>query len=261
VDRKTTILVIAAIAFVAVCVAVFAARAMRGQHASSAHVPLAQAQERRKPFRSAVVELTFSSRSVHDGVEFLSATGRRIEYIDATGGRRREDYTSTDTAMRQLTSNTAVTWIFDGSKLYAVSDHNNNRRARVVEFGEGYSGTIWADAAVEELRMPGATVTEENFLERPCKVYQISQGTYLRKWWVWNGVTLRSASHMEIQKTTILDTWEEAVRVEENVDISSDMFIPPSDVTYEPAEPAVAQRYKHPEVGPWVRPGPEMDVF
>jgi hypothetical protein len=69
VDRKTTILAIAAIAFVAVCVGIFAAWSMKGQHASSAHIPLDQAQEKQKPFRSAVVELTFSSRSVHEGAD------------------------------------------------------------------------------------------------------------------------------------------------------------------------------------------------
>jgi hypothetical protein len=262
-SRKATVLIIAAIALVVVCGGLFALRSTKVQRASNGVTRPAQTQEKPKPkpFRSAVVELTFSSRSVHEGVEFLSATGRRIEYIDAAGGRRREDYTSTDTAMSQLTSNTAVTWIFDGSKLYAMSDHNNNRRARVVDFNEGYGGTIWADASVVELPMPGATVSEEEFLGRPCKVYQISRGADLQKWWVWNGVTLRSESHMEIQKTTILDTSEEAVHVEENVDINPDMFIPPGDVTFEPAEPAVVERYKHPQVGPWVRPGPEMDLI
>jgi hypothetical protein len=207
-----------------------------------------------------VVELTFSSRSVHDGVEFLSATGSRVEYIDAAGGRRREDYTSTGTVMNQLATNTAVTWIFDGSHLYATMDHDNKRRASVVEFREGYGGTIWGDASVEQLEIPGATVSEEEFLGRLCRVYQISHGADLQKWWVWNGVTLRSESHQEIQ-TTILDTSEEAVRVEENVDINPDMFMPPGDVTFEPAKPAVAERYKHPKVGPWVRLGPEMDIF
>jgi hypothetical protein len=66
---------------------------------------------------------------------------------------------------------------------------------------------------------------------------------------------------MEIQKTTIFDTSEEAVRVEENVEINPDMFIPSADVTYEPVEPMVIERYKHPQVGPWVRPGPEMDLI
>jgi len=258
--RKATILIIVAVALFALCAGIFVLRVTKRQHTSSAETRSTQTQEKRKPFGSAVVELTFSSRSVHDGVEFLSATGRRIEYIDVTGGRRREDYVSTDTAMSQLTTNTAVTWIFDGNHLYAMIDHNNKRAGHVVEMREGYGGTIWGDAAVEELKPPGATISEEEFLGRPCKVYQISQGADVRKWWVWNGVTLRSESHQEIQ-TTILDTSEEAVRIEQDVNIDPSMFIPPSEVTYEPADPAAIQRYKHLKTAPWLRMGPEIDIF
>jgi len=268
--RKATILIIVAVALVAVSVGIFARQAAKWQHTSSAVTGSAQTQAKPNPFRSAVVELTFSSRSVHDGVEFLSAAGRRIEYIDVTGGRRREDYTSTDTAMSQLTTNTAVTWIFDGSHLYAMIDHNNKREGHVVEMREGYGGTIWGDAAVEELKLPGATISEEEFVGRPCKVYEVIQGPYVRKWWVWNGVTLRSESHQEIQtknpntseiENTVLDTSEEAVRIEQDVDIDPGMFIPPSDVTYEPADAAAIQRYKHLKTAPWLRMGPEIDIF
>ena len=194
-SRKGPLLTIAGIALVAVGAGVFGLRARKPQQPSPRAANVAPAQGERKPFRSAVVELTFRSRSVQDGEEFLSAIGHRIEYIGVASGRRREDYDRTITAMRRLTSNEALTWIFDGSNLYAVVDKDNKRVGRVTEMREGYDYTIWRDSAVEQvnlpLSLPGVIVSEEVFPGRSCKVYSISKGTEVQKWWVWNGVTLR----------------------------------------------------------------------
>jgi hypothetical protein len=263
-SRMESLLAIAGIALVVVCAGMFGLRATKPQPLSARAVDAAAAQAKTQPFRSAVVELTFRSRSLHDGEEFLSATGHRTEYIDVTGGRRREDYERTVTAMRQLTSTEALTWIFEGSKLYAVTDKNNKRAGHVADLREGYDYTIWRDSAVEQLnlpaRLPGVTVSEEMFLGRPCKVYSISKAPEVQRWWVWKGVTLRSESHWVIQ-TTVLDTSEEAVRIEEDVDLDASLFTPPTDVTFEPAQPTVAEQLNHHKSAPWVRMKPEVEMF
>lgn len=171
----------------------------------------------RRPFRNAVVELTFRSRSLRDGQEILSATGHRTEYIDAADGRRREDYDNTITALQQPTSldTEALTMIFDGTKLYVIRSNADRKVGHVADLREGYDYTVWEDAAVEVLKQPEAQISDEEFLGRPCKVYTISMLGGSQKWWVWNGVTLRSESHFGTNGTT-MDWWEEAVRVEQD---------------------------------------------
>lgn len=61
-------------------------------------------------------------------------------------------------------------------------------------------------------------------------VYPNSKGTDRQKWWVWNGVTLRSQLHAEIEGT-ITETFEAAGHVQEDVDIDASLFTPPNDVT------------------------------
>jgi len=109
------------------------------------------------------VELTFRSQSLHSGVEFLSETGHRTEYIDVTSGRRREDYSSNVTAMGQSTSIQSLVWIFDGTNFYVSVDKQGKRANRVMEIRVGYDYTIWGDAAVEELKIPGATAARRSF--------------------------------------------------------------------------------------------------
>jgi hypothetical protein len=124
-------LTIAGIALVAVCAVMFGLRATKPPQPSARRAAdAAQAQEKQKPFRSAVVELTFRSRSVHEGEEHVSETGHRIEYIDVAGGRRREDYNNNKTIIQQFTSSEALTWIFDGSNYYVVSDKEGKRTVR-----------------------------------------------------------------------------------------------------------------------------------
>jgi len=69
-----------------------------------------------------------------------------------------------------------------------------------------------------------------------------------------------SESHFET-KTTILDTSEEAERIQEDVDIDPDRFIAPIDVTYEPAKPTMAEQLNRHKTAPWVRMKPETNVF
>ena len=150
------------------------------------------------------MELNFSNRSLHNGEEYLSATGHRIEYIDVSSGRRREDYGRNVTVLRQLTSVETLTGIFDGADFYFVTEKEGKRTGHVINMREGYNYTVWEDSAVEKFSAPVATVSEEEFLGRPCKVYSISPGKNLQKWWVWNGITLRSESHFEdVQDTSI----------------------------------------------------------
>lgn len=254
------LLLIAGITVAVVCAGVLGLRTMKGQLKEAALAGAAPTQGKRSPFRSAVVELTFQSRSTDDGVETLSATGRRTEYIDAAGGRRREEYSSNDAIVGgQLPSQQSVTWIFDGTRFYGWIDKNGKRINLTADIHEKYDAPIWADAAVEELKLPGATISaEEEFLGRPCKVYTFSTGLATKKWWVWNGVTLRSESHQDIQNS-VTDTSEEAVRVEEDVDLDPGLFKPPDGVTFELAKPTPAQRADH--HAPWIRMGPEIELF
>jgi len=142
-------LTIAGIALVAVCAVMWGLWATKPQQPSARAADAVQAQQ--KPFRSAVVELTFRSRSVHEGAEHVSETGHRIEYIDVAGGRRREDYNNNRTIIQQFTSSEALTWIFDGSDYYVVSDKEGKRTGHVTEMRRGYDYPIWADAMVEKL--------------------------------------------------------------------------------------------------------------
>ncbi len=164
------------------------------------------------------------------------------------------------TVLRQLTSVGTLTGIFDGADFYIVTEKEGKRTGHVMDTHEGYDYTIWGDSAVEKLNVPGATVSEEEFLARPCKVYSLSPGKTVQKWWVWNGVTLRSESHFE-DATTIQDTTEEAVRVEVDGDIDPGLFALPADVTLEPAKPTVADQLNHHKAAPWVRMKPEIEIF
>jgi hypothetical protein len=257
-SRKGALLIIAAIVLIAVVAGIVKLQGTKRQRPSDGAAGTAQTAADRRPFRNAVVELTFRSKSLHEGEEYISETGRGIEYIDAVGGRRRQDFEHTVTTLRQLTSTQGLTLIFDGTELYIVTTGKDGQRAgRVTDLREGYDYTVWEDAAAEKLRVPGAMVTEEEFLGRPCKVYSISPGKTVQKWWVWNGITLRSETHFE-DATTVQDITEEAVRVEEDVEIESGLFSPPSDVTFEPAQLSVADQQNHHKSAPWVRYRPDV---
>jgi hypothetical protein len=136
----------------------------------------------------------------------------------------------------------------------------------MMEIRQGFNQPIWKDAAVEdeELKEPGLTTSTEEFLGRLCKVYSISRTVdahnfNTQKWWVWNGVTLRSEWHSEIQDT-VMDTSEEAVRVEEDTEIDPSLFTAPPDVVFEQVKPTPAQLSKK-RRAPWVRTGPEIELF
>lgn len=253
-------LLIAGIPLVVICAGIWGLQAMKRQPKPVAVASAASTQGQRNPFRSAVVELNFSNRSLHNGEEYLSATGRRIEYIDVSSGRRREDYSRNVTVLRQLTSVETLTGIFDGADFYIVTEKEGKRTGHVLNMREGYDYSVWEDSAAEKLKVPGSTVTEENFLGRPCKVYSISPGKTVQKWWVWNGITLRSESHFE-DATTVQDTTEEAVRVEVDRDIDPGLFALPPDVTFEPSKPTVAEQQDHHKSAPWVRMVPEVTIF
>ena len=260
-SRKGPVL-IAGIALLVVCAGIWGLQAMKRQTKPAAGADASSTQGKRNPFRSAVVELTFRSKSIHDGEEYISSTGRRTEYIDATGGRRREDYERNVTVMRQLNSTERFTLIFDGTNLFAVTNKDGKREGRVSDLREGYDYTVWEDALIPfvELKLPEPRISEEQFLGKQCKVYTFAKGVEIQKWWVWNGVTLRTQSHLETT-STVLDTWEEAVRIEEDADIDPGLFVAPADVTFEPAKLTVAEQLNHHKSAPWVRMKPEMALF
>jgi len=253
-SRKRTLLIIAGIVLIGIIKLVGTKR----QHAPDGAAGTAQTAGNRRPFRSAVVELTFGSRSMNQGEEFLGAAGRRMEYIDAVGGRRREDYESSVTAMRQSTSTERLTLIFDGTKLYIVRNKDGNRAGSIMDLREGYDYTVWEDAAAEAFQLPGTTISEDQVLGRQCKVYTRSEGAAdIQRWWVWNGVTLRSESHLEMG-STVINTWEKVVRVQEDGEIDAGLFSPPTDVAFSPVTETIADQLNHHKSAPWMRMRPEV---
>jgi hypothetical protein len=144
-NRKSALLIVAGV----VLFGIFKLMGTKRRHPSDSAARTAQTARNRRPFKNAVVELTFRSRSLNQGEEFLSATGRRTEYIDAAGGRRREDYESNVTSMRQSTSTARLTLIFDGTKLYIVRNKDAIRAGSVMDLREGYDYTVWQDALAE----------------------------------------------------------------------------------------------------------------
>jgi len=259
-SRKGILVIIAGLVLVAGAVWIFNLQASKGQRAFNNASGTARALKDRRPFRNAVVELTFRSRSLRDGQETMSATGHRTEYIDAAGGRRREDYDNTITALQTPTSldTETLTMIFDGTKLYVIgSIADGPKRGHVADLREGYDYSVWEDAAVEVLKEPEAQISDEEFMGRPCKVYTISILSGYQKWWVWNGVILRSESHFGTNDNR-MDWWEEAVRVEQDGEIDAALFAPPPDVTFEPANQTAAQRLDHHKHPPWLRRSPEI---
>ncbi len=218
------------------------------------------------PFKNALVEFTFRSRTLTRGEEMLSSTGRRTEYIDAANRRRREDYESDVTAMRQLHSSHRRTLIFDGRSLYIVRDESGNRTGSVWDLGEGFDYHVWEDAPMQELKLieearPTA-IGEEQFLARPCKVYTLASkdgGTHT--WWVWNGVTLHSESRSGEPAETVIETSEEAVRVVEDGEMDSGLFSPPTDVTFTPVPETTSELEAHHTVTPWQRLDPTVNFL
>jgi hypothetical protein len=254
-ERK--VLIIAGIALIAVVTGIVALQRTKRHDPLDEGAGTAQRAGGGRPFRNAVVELTFRSKSLHEGEEYLSETGRGIEYIDATGGRRRQDYERSVTTLRQLTSTQGLTMIFDGTTLYTVTNKGGNRAGRVSDLREGYDYTVWEDAFIERSKLPGTTISEEQFLGRQCKVYTLAKGVDIQKWWVWNGVTLRSESHLETT-SSVWDTSEEAVRVEEVSQINSELFTPPLDITFEPWQQTIAEQQDHHKPAPWIRMRPDV---
>jgi hypothetical protein len=256
-SRKGTLLIIAVIMLIAVVVGIVKLQGTKRQHPLDDAAGTAQTAGVRHPFRNAVVELTFRSKSLHNGEEYLSETGRGIEYIDAAGGHRRQDFEHTITTLRQSTSTEGLAMIFDGTNLYTVTNKGGNRAGRVSDLREGYDFTVWEDAFIERPMLPGTTISEEQFLGRQCKVYTLAKGVEFQKWWVWNGVTLRSESHLETTASA-WDTSEEAVRVEVDSEIDPGLFSPPPDVTFEPATLSIAEQQDHHKPPPWMRMRPDV---
>jgi hypothetical protein len=217
------------------------------------------------PFRNAVLELTFRSRTITEGEEILSSTGRRTEYIDAANRRRREEYEIDITTMRQLHSSQRRTLIFDGRNLYIVASKDGNRAGRVTDLGQGFDYHVWEDAPMQQLKLieevkPPGGIGEEQFLGRQCKVYTLnSKDGTTYKWWVWNGVTLRSESHSGETASTVIETSEEAVRVEEDRKIDSQLFSPPTDVTFTPVTETTSEQEAHHTITPWERMNPDVN--
>jgi hypothetical protein len=254
-NRKPMGLIVASIFLMLVVVAIFKVPRTRGQHSPATRnaTPTARAQP---PFRTAVVELTFRGRSLNRGEEYLTETGRRIEYIDALTGRRREDLERDVTILAQRASTDRFTLIFDGRKLYTVRNEGGNGVALVTDLGEGFDSPVWLDAPMEELKLPGIKIEAGEVLGRPCQVYTLATITGLQKYWVWNGLTLRSERHLG-PASDVNESWEEAVRVEENTAIEPGLFVPPADVTFQLVTETPTEQQSHRTIAPWQRLGPE----
>jgi len=250
-NHKAMGLIVACILLMVVVAGIFKIPRTKGQSRNATQTARAQ-----PPFHTAVVELTFRGRSLNQGEVYLTETGRRIEYIDAVNGRRREDVERDVTTLGQRASTDRYTLIFDGRKLYTVRDEGGNGVALVTDLGEGFASPVWPDAPMEELRLPGIKIEEDEVLGRPCQVYTLSTTTGLQKYWVWNGLTLRSERHLG-PASDVNESWEEAVRIEEDTAIAAGLFSPPADVTFQPVTETATEQESHRTIAPWQRLGPE----
>jgi hypothetical protein len=254
-NRKGMGLIVASILLMLVVAGIFKIRPTKGQQPPELR-HAAQTARAQRPFRTAVVELTFRGRSLSQGEEYLSETGRRIEYIDARNNRRREDLERNVTTLGQQASTDRFTLIFDGRKLYTVRNEGGNGVALITDLGEGFDSPVWLDTPIEELKLPGIKIEEDEVLGRRCRVYTLSTTTGLQKYWVWNGLTLRSERHLG-PASDVNESWEEAVRVEENAAIDPGLFLPPADVTFQLVTETRTEQQSHRRIAPWQRLGPE----
>jgi hypothetical protein len=230
-NRKAMGLIVGSVLVMLVVAGIFTIPRTRGQQPPEIrNAP--QTARAQPPFRTAVVELTFRGRSLNQGEEYLTETGRRIEYIDDLTRRRREDLERDVTTLAQHASTDRFTLIFDGRRLYTVRNEGSNGVALVTDLGEGFDSPVWLDAPIEELNLPGIKIEQDEVLGRPCQVYTLSTTTGLQKYSVWNGLTLRSERHLG-PASDVNESWEEAVRVEENTAIDPGLFVPPADVTFQ----------------------------
>jgi len=254
-NRKAMVLIVACVFLMVVVVGIFTIPRTRGQHPPESR-NARQTARAQLPFRTVVVELTFRGRSLNQGEEYLTETGRRIEYIDALTGRRREDLEREVTTLAQRASTDRFTLIFDGRKLYTVRNEGGNEVALVTDLGEGFDSPVWLDAPMEELKLPGIKIEEDEVLGRPCQVYTLSTTTGLQKYWVWNGLTLRSERHLG-PASDVNESWEEAVRIEEDTAIDPGRFLPSADVTFQLVTETPTEQQSHRTIAPWQRLGPE----
>ena len=254
-NRKGVGLIVAGLLLMLAVARIFKSQSTKGQHPPESR-NAARTTRAQPPFRTVVVELTFRGRSLIQGEVYLTETGRRIEYIDAVNGRRREDFEREVTTLGRRASTDRFTLIFDGRKLYTVRDEGGNGVALVTDLGESFASPVWPDAPLEELKLPGIKIEEGEVLGRRCQVYTLSTTTGLQKYWVWNGLTLRSERHLGLA-SDVNESWEEAVRVEEDTAIASGLFSPPADVTFQPTTETPAQQQSYRTIAPWQRLGPE----
>src|SRR5260370_34188716 len=103
-NRTSTLSIIVGFVLIAVVARMFRPSRATRLHPVDAAAGTAHTAGKRRPFSNAVGELTFRSRSLNQGQEFLSATGRRVEDSDAAGARRRDDYETNVTTLGQGTS-------------------------------------------------------------------------------------------------------------------------------------------------------------
>lgn len=181
------------------------------------------------PFKSAVVEYTFSG----------DATGKMMQYIDHYGVREATEDNSTVTIMGQEQKNNTLT-IFDQDTLYMIDlgkkegtrMKNPNWDSMIQQF-KGMTEDQKKNFAVSSIEMltsqQGMKKSgTEDILGYSCDVYE-GQGY---RFCYWNGVLLKMDADMGGMKVKML-----ATKFEEDVDIPSSRFMPPEDVKMQSMDP------------------------
>lgn len=172
----------------------------------------ALAEIQKPPFKTLKITYRITDQRLDaEGKPISETPGEKVVYIDAVNNRSRTELSPT------------LINIMDGKKLYTIDPKAKTALCAEVPVvkKDGVSGPN----VLIQLRPQDAKflIGSEEILGKKCDVYSYSNGT---KIWLWNGVMLKDDG-----KTGKSYFAEEAVKIEEDITISEDMFKVPSDIT------------------------------
>jgi hypothetical protein len=201
------------------------------------------------PFKTLVIEMSLEERDYRDGQEIIHRWGRGTKSMDIAGNRRRDDFHGTVTVLASASHEVESTLIFDGDSLYYVQTSNGKTVAsrKHVNAANGYEPLVWKEGLLPMLESAGLRPTADSFMGRSCKVFRSRNDSE----WVWDGVLLKAEAHEAETNHTVL---EQAVRIQEDVDLADSQFAPPSGVVFVEDRDSMAQSLVPNKPGPWAQP-------
>lgn len=192
-------------------------------------IKLKEPDFKKYPFKSAVVEYTFSG----------DASGKMMQYIDHYGVREATEDKSTVKFMGQEQKNNTMT-IFDQDSLFMIDLQqktgtrmkNPNWEPMINQF-KGMNAEQKKNFAIESIKMlakqQGLTPSgTEQVMGHACDVFE-GQGY---RFCYWNGLLLKMNTSMGGMKVDMV-----ASKFEEDVDIPAEKFMPPMGVKMQVMDP------------------------